>query len=66
MQSYQLHLKCPSFCDHHSPFPDSRLAEHFSRALCFKEQAEVLRVFLAWCLQPLAASSVRQGHPGEH
>lgn len=29
VQSYQLHLKCPSFCDHHSPFPDCRSAECF-------------------------------------
>lgn len=47
-------------------FPWLQVSRVLSRALCFKEQAEVLRVFLAWCLQPLAASSVRQGHPGEH
>lgn len=37
-----------------------------SWALCFKEQAKVLWVFLAWCLQPLAASSVWHSHPSEH
>lgn len=66
VQSYQLHFQCPSFCDHHSLFPDSGLTECFPVPCVLKNKARSLLVFLAWCLLPLAASSVWQSHSSQH